>query len=126
MLTEQEMDAFIHQSDIELPKWDLATLYKRMAMGRPGVLARLVELDYDMQRVFLFALESLQSQESVRAQQDALVKIHKAWYLHTFLDAWIAQLAVFDSDQAQRRIAIKKKLQTNVSVDRLLLSGILK
>jgi hypothetical protein len=49
-----------------------------MAMGRPGVLARLAELDYDMQRVFLSALESLQSQESVHAQQDALLKIHKA------------------------------------------------
>jgi hypothetical protein len=42
------------------------------------------------------------------------------------LDAWIAQLAAFDSDQAQHRIVIKKKLQTNVSIDRLLLSGILK
>lgn len=96
-----------------------------MAMGRPGVLSQLFDLDDDIQKLFLQAIQTLQDQTSKQQQYTALSKIHKAGYLHIFLDAWIAQIAERDATQVAHRLTVKKQLQTNVGVERLLLSGIL-
>ncbi len=124
-LSDEEMDMCIEDMDVELPVGQIRQMYKRMAMGRPGVLFALAQLDTSMQTVFLDALQALQAQNSIQEQYTPLLTIYKAWYLTIFLDAWIAQLATQDSVQAKRWIQIKKQLQTNVKVDRLLLSGVL-
>gem|GEM_PF-1557614 len=103
----------------------LEDLFIRMAMGRPGVLSQLFDMDDTIQKIFLQAVQALQDQTSKQQQYAALSKIHKAGYLHIFLDAWIAQIATRDMTQVTHRLTVKKQLQTNVGVERLLLSGIL-
>lgn len=103
----------------------LEKLFIRMAMGRPGVLSQLFDLDEGIQKTFLQAIQALQDQTSKQQQYSALTKIHKAGYLHIFLDAWIAQIAERDSAQVAHRLIVKRQLQTNVNVEKLLLSGIL-
>jgi len=93
-----------------------------MAMGRPGVLSQLFDLDDAIQKIFLQAIQALQDRSSIQQQHSALVKIHKAGYLHIFLDARIAQIAEEDATQVAHRLTVKKQLQTNVGVERLLLS----
>jgi replication-associated recombination protein RarA len=124
-LTSWEIDAFIDDADISLPAGELKNFYKRMAMGRPGVLLRLANLDTPMQQVFLSALQALQSKQSIHDMYAPLLKIHKAGYLSIFLDAWIAQITAADSIQARHWIQVKKQLQSNVNPDRILLAGLL-
>ncbi len=95
-----------------------------MAMGRPGVLSQLFDLDDAVQKLFLQAIQALQDRSSAQQQYAALVKIHKVGYLHTFLDAWIAQIAEKDATQVAHRLSVKKQLQTNVGVEKLILWGI--
>ena len=85
----------------------------------------MFDLDDTIQKTFLQAIQALQDQTSKQQQYSALSKIHKAGYLHIFLDAWIAQIAVSNPTQVIHRLTVKKQLQTNVGVERLLLSGIL-
>ncbi len=89
------------------------------------MLLQLSQLDSDLQKVFVQALQALQEHNSAREQQVALLAIHKAGYLHTFLDARIAQAVKDSPERVSPRLAIKKKLQTNVNVERLLLSAII-
>ncbi len=49
-----------------------------MAMGRPGVLSQLFDLDDDVQKIFLQAIQALQDQTSKQQQYTALSKVHKA------------------------------------------------
>lgn len=82
-------------------------------------------MDSDVQKIFLQALQALQDKRSTKEQHAALLAIHKEGYLHTFLDAWIAQAITHYPDRVSPRLAMKKKLQTNVNVERLLLSAVL-
>lgn len=124
-LTDEQMQQYCTTKWLSLDNTILEKLFIRMAMGRPGVLSQLFDLDDTVQKLFLQAIQALQDRSSAQQQYTALVKIHKAGYLHTFLDAWIAQIAEKDATQVAHRLTVKKQLQTNVGVEKLILSGIL-
>lgn len=124
-LTDIQMQEYVTAKWLSLDNMILEKLFIRMAMGRPGVLSQLFDLDEGIQKTFLQAIQALQDQTSKQQQYSALTKIHKAGYLHIFLDAWIAQIAERDSAQVAHRLTVKRQLQTNVNVEKLLLSGIL-
>jgi len=123
-LSDTQMQTYITSQWLEWETASLEKIFIRMAMGRPGVLTQLANLTSELTQAFVDAMQALQQWQSIHAQYASLVKIHKAWYLHTFLDARIAQSATTDIAQTQRRLAIKKKLKTNVNVEKLILSGI--
>ena len=124
-LIDEQMQQYCMTKWLSLDNVILEKLFIRMAMGRPGVLSQLFDLDDTVQKLFLQAIQALQDRSSAQQQYTALVKIHKAGYLHTFLDAWIAQIAEKDATQVAHRLTVKKQLQTNVGVEKLILSGIL-
>lgn len=124
-LTIVQMQEYVVMKWLSLDNALLEQLFIRMAMGRPGVLSQLFDLDDAIQKLFLQAIQSLQDQTSKQQQYTALSKMHKAGYLHIFLDAWIAQIAEKDAIQVAHRLTVKKQLQTNVNVEKLILSGIL-
>lgn len=124
-LTDQQMQQYCTTKWLSLDNVILEKLFIRMAMGRPGVLSQLFDLDDAIQKLFLQAIQALQDRGSIHQQHSALVKIHKAGYLNTFLDAWIAQIAEKDATQVAHRLTVKKQLKTNVNIEKLILSGIL-
>ena len=57
----------------------------------------------------------------------ALKAISEQWLLNDFLEWWIAYCSEkWDYEQAERRIQMKKYLQSNVNQDSVLLYGLMK
>lgn len=124
-LTDDEMKSFCDSKQISLDT-ETEELFLSMAMGRPGKLLQLVQqTDADTKQLFLTALHTLQTRESLHAQYMALTNIYKVWYLEMFLDARIARWSEKNGDHIKQRLRVKKNITSNVSIEHLLLYGII-
>lgn len=125
-LTLQEMEQYSNGQWLVFKNDQIKDLFLSMAMWRPWILSDLMNnIDDDVQQLFLDAMQSLQSQQSIQSQYTALMKLQKIWYLQLFLDAWIQKNSQIDPEKSQSRLSLKKQIQTNVSIDRLLLRTVI-
>lgn len=125
-LTSWDMELYIQNKGIEFPTPAVKEVLLSMAMGRPGVLEDLINnTDEDLQMLFSQTMQSVQINKSLQDQYTYLSKLHKLWYLQIFIDAWIYKISQENPEKTQWRLSFKKQLQTNVSIDRLLLNTII-
>lgn len=100
-----------------------------MAMGRPGVLANLhqkLSENSELKNNFQTLVKLLPKEWSIFQKQDILKKLHDAGSLHVFLDGRISYCAHNGlTQQSEKRLAIKKMLNSNVNVENVLLYAVL-
>lgn len=101
-----------------------------LVMGKPGLIERYFAHTDDEEMSYVHmgvrGFEQLSDPQAPYTSLETLISMQKAGYLESFLDAWIAYLVQTGSFlKVSRRLEIKKMLNTNVSVENLLLYGVL-
>lgn len=108
---------------------DLRDFVCNMAMGRPGVVFKLNEMfenNSELKSDFKNLIKILSNDWSVFDSQKILNKINADWYLDQFLDWWISYCVENNMlEQSHSWLKVKKLMRSNVSVENLLLYGLL-
>jgi replication-associated recombination protein RarA len=128
-LTTQQMLDFVAEKNYFSEDASMAHFVVHMAMGRPGVLVKFHEMfsqNESLKSDFVKLVELLREWKSLFYTQELLKSFYTHGYLEFFIDGWIAYcMDNHLSAQAQRWLKVKRLMQTNVSVENLLLYGVL-
>lgn len=131
VLNNEEMQKFADKNQIFIDDTQLQTVMIAMAMWKPGFLKSLAEKmdkNEDLKKNFKNLTTGLLSESETKWKLfQALKQIAEQWLLNDFLEWWIAYCSEkWDYEQAERRIQMKKYLQSNVNQDSVLLYGLMK
>jgi len=101
----------------------------RMVMWKPGLLHRYQTLfveNSDLEKIFLEAIQKLEIGNSIFTSHQLLLTIKTAGILPSFLDGWIAySQEKWNFSDAEKWLRIRKMMDSNVSLDNLLLLGLI-
>lgn len=130
-LNNDEMQKFAAENQIFTDDKQLQTVMIAMAMWKPWFLkniAKKVENSEDLWENLRKLTTWLLSDSKPKWElYQALKSISEQWLLNDFLEWWIAYCSEkWDYEQAERRIQMKKYLQSNVNQDSVLLYGLMK
>ena len=130
-LNNEEMQKFANENQIFVDDKQLQTVMIAMAMWKPGFLKNIAEkvqnnedLGENLKKLTTWLLSDSKPKWEL---YQALKSISEQWLLNDFLEWWIAYCSEkWDYEQAERRIQMKKYLQSNVNQDSVLLYGLMK
>ena len=129
-LNNDEMQKFANENQIFVNDKPLQTVMIAMAMWKPWFLkniAEKVQNNEDLGEILKKLTTWLLSNSKPKWElYQALKQITEHWLLNDFLEWWIAYCSEkWDYEQAERRIQMKKYLQSNVNQDSVLLYGLI-
>lgn len=130
-LNNDEMQKFADENQIFVNDKQLQTVMIAMAMWKPWFLKNIAEkvqnnedLGENLKKLTTWLLSDSKPKWEL---YQALKTISEQWLLNDFLEWWIAYCSEkWDYEQAERRIQMKKYLQSNVNQDSVLLYGLIK
>ena len=130
-LNNDEMQKFADENQIFTDDKQLQTVMIAMAMWKPWFLKNIAEkiqsnedLGENLKKLTTWLLSDSKPKWEL---YQALKTISEQWLLNDFLEWWIAYCSEkWDYEQAERRIQMKKYLQSNVNQDSVLLYGLMK
>lgn len=130
-LNNEEMQKFADENQIFNDDKQLQTVIIAMAMWKPWFLKNIAEkvqnnedLGENLKKLTTWLLSDSKTKWEL---YQALKAISEQWLLNDFLEWWIAYCSEkWDFQQAERRIQMKKYLQSNVNQDSILLYGLMK
>ena len=130
-LNNDEMQKFADENQIFNDDKQLQTVMIAMAMWKPWFLKNIAEkvqnnedLWENLKKLTTWLLSDSKPKWEL---YQALKAISEQWLLNDFLEWWIAYCSEkWDYEQAERRIQMKKFLQSNVNQDSVLLYGLMK
>lgn len=130
-LNNEEMQKFADENQIFMDDKPLQTVMIAMAMGKPWFLkniAQKVQQNEDLwENLRKLTTGLLNNSKPMWELYQALKAISEQWLLNDFLEWWIAYCSEkWDYEQAERRIQMKKYLQSNVNQDSVLLYWLMK
>ena len=125
------MQKFANENQIFTDDKQLQTVMIAMAMWKPWFLKSLAEkirANEDLEEnIKKLTTKLLDDNKPKWELFQALKQISEQWLLNDFLEWWIAYSSEqWDYEQAERRIQMKKCLQSNVNQDSVLLYGLIK
>ena len=131
VLSKDEMQQFADENQIFMDYKDFQSIMIAMAMWKPWFLkniAEKVQQNEDLKESIRKLTVSLLNDNKPKWELfQALKVIADQWLLNDFLEWWIAYCSEkWDYEQAERRIQMKKYLQSNVNQDSVLLYGLMK
>ena len=129
-LNNEEMQKFADENQIFLDDKQLQTVMIAMAMWKPWFLkniAEKVQQNEDLwENLKKITTGLLNKSKPLWELYQSLKQIAEQWLLNDFLEWWIAYCSEkWDYEQAERRIQMKKYLQSNVNQDSVLLYGLM-
>ena len=130
-LNNDEMQKFASENQIFVDDKQLQTVMIAMAMWKPWFLKNIAEkvqqnedLEENLRKLTKWLLDDSKPKWELH---QALKQVAEQWLLNDFLEWWIAYCSEkWDYQQAERRIQMKKYLQSNVNQDSVLLYGLIK
>ena len=130
-LNNDEMQKFASENQIFVDDKQLQTVMIAMAMWKPWFLKNIAEkvqqnedLEENLRKLTKWLLDDGKPKWELH---QALKQVAEQWLLNDFLEWWIAYCSEkWDYQQAERRIQMKKYLQSNVNQDSVLLYGLIK
>lgn len=130
-LNNDEMQKFASENQIFVDDKQLQTVMIAMAMWKPWFLKNIAEkvqqnedLEENLRKLTKWLLDDGKPKWELH---QALKQVAEQWLLSDFLEWWIAYCSEkWDYQQAERRIQMKKYLQSNVNQDSVLLYGLIK
>jgi len=130
-LNNEEMQEFANENQIFVNDKQLQNIMIAMAMWKPGFLKNIAEKVQNNENLgeILKKLTTWLFSDSKPKWElyQALKAISEQWLLNDFLEWWIAYCSEkWDYEQAERRIQMKKYLQSNVNQDSVLLYGLMR
>ena len=130
-LNNDEMQKFANENQIFNDDKQLQTVMIAMAMWKPWFLKNIAEKVQNNEDLWenLIKLTTglLNNSKPMWELHQTLKQIAEQWLLNDFLEWWIAYCSEkWDYEQAERRIQMKKYLQSNVNQDSVLLYGLMK
>ena len=130
-LTNEEMQKFAEENQIFVNDKQLQTVMIAMAMWKPGFLKNIadkVQNNGDLwENLKKLTTWLLPDSKPMWELYQTLKAISEQWLLNDLLEWWIAICSEkWDYEQAERRIQMKKYLQSNVNQDSVLLYGLMK
>ena len=131
VLSKDEMQQFADENQIFTDDKKFQSSMIAMAMWKPWFLKSLAEkvkwnedLEENIKKLTTGLLDNSKPKWELH---QALKQVSEQWLLNDFLEWWIAYCSdVWDFEQAERRIQMKKYLQSNVNQDSVLLYGLMK
>ena len=131
VLNNEEMQKFANENQIFVNDKQLQTVMIAMAMWKPWFLKNIAEKiqnNEDLGEILKKLTTWLLSDSKPKWElYQALKSISEQWLLNDFLEWWIAYCSEkWDYQQAERRIQMKKYLQSNVNQDSVLLYWLMK
>ena len=128
-LNNEEMQKFANENQIFTDDKQLQTVMIAMAMWKPWFLKNIAEkvqnnedLGDNLRKLTTWLLSNIKPKWGL---YQSLKAISEQWLLSDFLEWWIAYCSEkWDYEQAERRIQMKKYLQSNVNQDSVLLYGL--
>ena len=129
-LNHKEMQKFADENQIFIDNKQLQTVMIAMAMWKPWFLKNIAEkveqnedLGENLKKLTTWLLSDSKPKWEL---YQALKAVSELWLLNDFLEWWIAYCSEkWDYEQAERRIQMKKYLQSNVNQDSVLLYGLM-
>ena len=129
VLSKDEMQQFADENQIFTDDKKFQSIMIAMAMWKPGFLKSLAEkvkwnedLEGNIKKLTTGLLDDSKPKWEL---YQALKQVSEQWLLNDFLEWWIAYCSnVWDFEQAERWIKMKKYLQSNVNQDSVLLYGL--
>jgi len=129
VLSKEEMQQFADENQIFTDDKKFQSIMIAMAMWKPGFLKSLAEkvkwnedLEENIKKLTTGLLDDSKPKWEL---YQALKQVSEQWLLNDFLEWWIAYCSdVWDFEQAERWIKMKKYLQSNVNQDSVLLYGL--
>ena len=130
-LNNDEMQRFADENQIFMDDKPLQTVMIAMAMWKPWFLKNIAEKvqqnDELWENLKKLTTGLLDNSKPIWELYQSLKQIAEQWLLNDFLEWWVAYCSEkWDYDQAERRIQMKKYLQSNVNQDSVLLYGLMK
>ena len=130
-LNNDEMQKFADENQIFVNDKQLQTIMIAMAMWKPWFLKNIAEkvensedLGENLKKLTTWLLSDTKPKWEL---YQALKQISEQWLLNDFLEWRIAYCSEkWDYQQAERRIQMKKYLQSNVNQDSVLLYGLMR
>ena len=130
-LNNDEMQKFADENQIFTDDKQLQNVMIAMAMWKPWFLKNIAEkvqnnenLGENLRKLTTWLLSDSKPKWEL---YQSLKAISEQWLLNDFLEWWIAYCSEkWDYEQAERRIQMKKYLQSNVNQDSVLLYGLMK
>ena len=128
-LNNDEMQRFADENQIFMSDRPLQTVMIAMAMWKPWFLkniAEKVQHNEDLwENLKKLTTGLLNNSKPLWELYQSLKQIAEQWLLNDFLEWWIAYCSEkWAYEQAERRIQMKKYLQSNVNQDSVLLYGL--
>ena len=128
-LNNDEMQKFADENQIFTDDKQLQTVMIAMAMWKPWFLKNITEkiqnnedLGENLRKLTTWLLSDSKPKWEL---YQALKHVSEQWLLNDFLEWWIAYCSdVWNFEQAERWIKMKKYLQSNVNQDSVLLYGL--
>ncbi len=109
---------------------ELKELTCNMAMGKPGMVIRmhdLLEKDPDLDETLISLVHTLSTNDHLYQSNATLMKLQAHGILDSFLDGRIAYCMNHGmASQWDTWLKVKKMMKTNVSLENILLNGLLK
>ena len=129
-LNNDEMQKFANENQIFVDDKQLQTVMIAMAMWKPWFLKNIAEkvqqnedLEENLRKLTKWLLDDSKPKWELH---QALKQVAEQWLLSDFLEWWVAYCSEnWDYGQAERRIQMKKYLQSNVNQDSVLLYGLI-
>jgi len=129
VLSKDEMQQFADENQIFTDDKKFQSIMIAMAMWKPWFLKSLAEkvkwnenLEENIKKLTTGLLDDSKPKWEL---YQALKQVSEQWLLNDFLEWWIAYCSdVWDFEQAERWIKMKKYLQSNVNQDSVLLYGL--
>ena len=129
VLSKEEMQQFADENQIFTDDKKFQSIMIAMAMWKPWFLKSLAEkvkwnedLEENIKKLTTGLLDDSKPKWEL---YQALKQVSEQWLLNDFLEWWIAYCSdVWDFEQAERWIKMKKYLQSNVNQDSVILYGL--
>jgi len=130
-LSNEEMQKFANDNNIFTNDKELQWIIIEMAMWKPWFLKNItekVEQNEDLEKSIKKLTSWLLNGKIPKWElYQSLKQVADQWLLNDFLEWWIAYCTDnWNSEQAERRIKMKKYLQSNVNQDSVLLYWLMK
>jgi len=127
-LSDDEMNQYIKQNNIDINSSEVKELIIKMAMGKPWTLEKFViqfVADEKRQKDIQELIRILPIQGKIVEKFNILSTFKEQWILEQFLDGWIAYCADHHINQASKRLKVKRLLQWNIQKENVILYWLL-
>jgi replication-associated recombination protein RarA len=124
-LSDKELSQRMENENIGNNNNEFKQLVINMAMGKPGIVQRINDLiknEPELETTLIDLIHNLSTGNKRFITHDALKKLYKYGILEAFIDGRIGYCINNNMEsKGQRRLATKKLMRTNVSIENLLL-----